>query len=135
MVRKIATYEPYLIDLDDPVRLGDTIEWYWDDETPDDDRSWPIFDGVLPREEIDSILVLAGVEVDDEDQESIIRGTVTAIDEVRAAMRRVPGTQNSYEYIAGSAVLVQRSELDPRHHEPHNADDHFCFYLVTVDDS
>ncbi|MCU0311356.1 MAG: hypothetical protein MUE36_10485 [Acidimicrobiales bacterium] len=130
MIRRILTAEEYLIDLDGPVRIGDTIEWYTDEL-----EGFTPFEGVIPGDELDSMLLLAGVEIDDEDQEWIVKGTVTAISEVRVAYRLMPGQRNVWEFVAGSGQLVERTEFLPHHGEPFNPDHDFCGYLVTVDDA
>jgi hypothetical protein len=128
VVRLILTIEEYLLELDGPVRLGDTIEWYVDDEP----AGFAPLEGVIPSHQYDSLRFLAGVEIDDEDTEWIVRGTVTAIAEVRVAHRLAPGQHIVWHYVAGSGRLLERTELNPRQADRFKSDDAFWGYLVSV---
>jgi hypothetical protein len=131
VVQRIVTAEEYLIDLDGPVRVGDQIDWYVDGPI-----QIGVPDSVMSPDALLGAWNLAGVELDDEDLEWVIRGRVIAIAEVRLAYRQIAGGHlNPWVPVTGSARLVDRSQLDPHQGEPFTPEDSHGGYVVTVDDS
>jgi hypothetical protein len=135
VVLRILTGEYWILDLDRPVRVGDTVEWWVEEVTSE----VVILDGVLPVQHLRELWSLEGVNTDEYDVDEIgqiARGTVFAIEELRSALRPVVTPMvNCWEPVPRSGRLIERFALDPTVAESFNPDDSYSGYLVTLDGS